>query len=102
MLIICSIIVFVVGMCAAADACHGNSTQAWAGVYGLAEHIATFRQTVKHTSEVKLVVKSQVVEFGLTDLNLTLARIENCTQGGPLDICGICNFVSVILCNCAK
>lgn len=26
------------------------------------------------------------VEFGLTNLNLTLERLDNCTSGGPLDI----------------
>jgi hypothetical protein len=37
-----------------------------------------------------LAQAQSVVNFGPTNLNLTLQRLDNCTQGGPLDICSIC------------
>ena len=46
------------------------------------------------SENVDIKVAAEVVPFGKTNLNLTLARIENCTKGGPLDICGICEIVS--------
>jgi len=33
---------------------------------------------------------SERVAFGPTNLNFTLSRFDNCTTGGPLDICTLC------------
>lgn len=52
------------------------------------------RDNLTMSENVELNITAQVVPFGPTNLNLTLARVENCTKGGPLDICGICEVVS--------
>ena len=33
---------------------------------------------------------SAIVPFGPTELNITFARWDNCTEGGDLDICTLC------------
>jgi len=35
-----------------------------------------------------------VIPFGPTNLNITLQRLNNCTTGGPLDICRICAILN--------
>jgi len=40
-----------------------------------------------------LAVSSTVIDFGPTDLNATLGRWDNCTSGGQLDICTICEVL---------
>ena len=45
------------------------------------------------TSILSITAVSQVVDFGDTDLNYTLARFNNCTEGGILDICTFCKVL---------
>jgi len=52
------------------------------------------RETLKPSATVEMQTASDVVEFGMTDLNLTLARLDNCTRGGPLDICTFCMILN--------
>jgi hypothetical protein len=40
-----------------------------------------------------LAVASTIVDFGPTDMNATLGRFDNCTSGGELDICTICEVL---------
>jgi len=54
------------------------------------QKIATAMTT---SSTVSIKAASRVVEFGPTDLNYTLARFDNCTRGGPLDICTLCKAI---------
>ena len=54
------------------------------------------RNDLKMSQNVSLKVAAQVVPFGETNGNLTLARVENCTKGGPIDICTLCRVVSVL------
>ena len=42
---------------------------------------------------VSIKAFSQVIPFGPTDLNATLARFDDCTDGGPLDICTLCRIL---------
>jgi len=51
------------------------------------------RATLSPVSSVDMTSAYSYVDFGFTQLNLTLSRIENCTQGGPLDICTICQIL---------
>lgn len=60
----------------------------------IAKAVMDTRNNLTMSENIDLKVTAQVVPFGPTNLNLTLARVENCTQGGPLDICGICEVVS--------
>jgi len=55
--------------------------------------IATRESLNATTSTLSITAVSQVVEFGDTDLNYTLARFNNCTQGGILDICSFCKVL---------
>lgn len=65
----------------------------------IANEVQKIRGGIKTSDTVGLQSYSMVVPFGETDLNLTLARVENCTHGGPLDICSLCEAVSA-LCAC--
>ena len=60
----------------------------------IAKAVMETRNNLTMSENVELNITAQVVPFGTTNLNLTLARVENCTKGGPLDICGICEVVS--------
>ena len=55
------------------------------------------RNDLKMSQNVIMKVAAQVVPFGETNGNLTLARVENCTKGGPIDICTLCRVVSVFV-----
>jgi len=56
----------------------------------LANAVLQTRQSTSVSNNVNLKAASQVVPFGPTDLNATLARFFNCTHGGPIDICTFC------------
>jgi len=59
----------------------------------IGKKITEVRTTLRPTSQVTIQAAQIQVNFGLTQTNLTLARIDNCTQGGPLDICTICSIL---------
>lgn len=62
----------------------------WLNISGAAKIAAAVEQTrasLKPTTTIDIKVASAIVPFGMTNLNLSLARLDNCTQGGPLDIC---------------
>ena len=48
------------------------------------------RDSITPSKDVKITSASAIIPFGPTDLNATLGRFNNCTHGGPLDICTIC------------
>ena len=62
----------------------------------IATAIMNARNNIKTSQNVTIKVAAQVIPFGETNGNLTLARVENCTKGGPLDICTICRVVSCV------
>jgi len=55
--------------------------------------VAQTRATLKPTSIIQMQSANARVNFGMTQLNLTLSRLDNCTTGGPLDICAICEVL---------
>jgi len=74
------------GMCDDAPAFVGSGV--------MADAVMNIRTELKTTSSsVEFKAFSQTVEFGLANLNWTLARFDNCTVGGPLDICSICKIL---------
>ncbi|XP_065846557.1 neutral ceramidase A-like [Oscarella lobularis] len=76
----------------AGSACAGKPNYAGAPV--IASAVQRLRDDTPVTSDdVGLVSASTVVDFGETQGNLTLARVANCTQGGPLDICSLCRVL---------
>lgn len=58
----------------------------------MAQMVQTVRESLKPSQNVSMMAYSNIVEFGPTDLNATLGRMDNCTHGGPLDICTFCEF----------
>jgi hypothetical protein len=60
----------------------------------MANEVMEVRSSLQTTqSEVQFKAFSQTVEFGLANVNFTLARFDNCTSGGPLNICTICRIL---------
>ncbi len=45
------------------------------------------------TADVAVATASQEVDMGRGDLNYTLARFDNCTHGGFLDMCTVCRLL---------
>jgi len=64
------------------------------GAQNIAEAVQQVRTSLKPTNQVTMQYASQVIPFGMTNLNITLQRFDNCTSGGPLDICFICIILS--------
>jgi len=62
----------------------------YVGSHKMANAVENVYNSLKPTSNVDLHVYSYLLPFGETNLNYTLARFNNCTHGGPLDICTIC------------
>ncbi|KAL9654538.1 hypothetical protein ABK040_006603 [Willaertia magna] len=48
------------------------------------------RANIQTFNQMDLKVSSRLIDFGPTNLNLTLQRVGNCTTGGILDVCSIC------------
>lgn len=59
----------------------------------IAQAVMKTRANTKTAADAEFKVESQVVQFGPTILNATLQRFENCTSGGPLDICTLCEAI---------
>jgi len=59
----------------------------------MANAVKEVRSSLNPTNVVAIKASTNVVEFGPTDLNATLGRFDNCTTGGPLDICSICSVL---------
>jgi len=60
------------------------------GAMNMSAAVIALWQTLTPTTNVQIAASSQIIDFGPTDLNYTLARFNNCTSGGTLDICTIC------------
>jgi len=70
-----------------------NNEPLFVGSVKMADEVEKVWQTIKTTSSVEMATYSYTVPFGETDLNYTLERFNNCTHGGPLDICTICTIL---------
>jgi len=59
----------------------------------IAAAVAKTRSSLKPTNvNIQIEAHSEFIGFGVTDLNATFQRFDNCTDGGPLDICTFCEF----------
>ena len=72
-------------------ACQGAPS--FAGSKTLSDAVYALRNATQTEIDIEIEAKSVIVNFGKTDMNLTLERVSNCTSGGFLDICGICKFL---------
>jgi len=63
------------------------------GAPTFARAVMSVRNSLKPTTDVGFVTYSKIIPFGETKLNITLQRFDNCTMGGPLDICSICTIL---------
>jgi len=77
------------------DMCAGGTETSDDFVGGklLAERVVAARAKLSPTADATLTTAFHATSFGPTSMNLTLGRIGNCTQGGPLDICSFCKFL---------
>lgn len=73
------------------EACSGKPS--FKGSPVIAQAVMKERAQLNPTTQVRLSVYSYFDYFGPTNLNATLARFDNCTSGGPIDICSFCEAV---------
>eukprot|EP01119_Soliformovum_irregulare_P005626 TRINITY_DN17381_c0_g1_i1.p1 TRINITY_DN17381_c0_g1~~TRINITY_DN17381_c0_g1_i1.p1 ORF type:complete len:487 (+),score=136.37 TRINITY_DN17381_c0_g1_i1:22-1461(+) len=59
----------------------------------IADAVQKIWKSLNPTNQVSIIANSVELDFGPTNLNATFQRFDNCTTGGPLDICGICSFI---------
>jgi hypothetical protein len=70
-----------------------NNAPEFVGADLIAATIQAERYNLKPTGQITLQHYAQAVPFGHTNLNITFARVGNCSEGGILDICGICRYL---------
>ncbi|EGD78316.1 hypothetical protein PTSG_09383 [Salpingoeca rosetta] len=75
----------------APQTCQGKPN--YNGAPTIANAIIKTRKAIKPSANATFRIASEVVPFGPTNLNVTLQRFENCTSGGPLDICTLCEVI---------
>jgi len=73
------------GMCNSAPNFNGSTIMANT-VVGLRSNITTY-------STIDFEGVTQYVPFGPTNLNATFQRFDNCSTGGPLDVCTLCRIL---------
>jgi len=70
-----------------------NSAPNFNGSNEMAQAVENLWSSIQPINQLSINVASATVSFGPTDLNATLGRFDNCTSGGPLDICSICEVL---------
>ncbi|KNC56090.1 uncharacterized protein AMSG_02103 [Thecamonas trahens ATCC 50062] len=75
--------------------CNGGSESESNFVGGklMADRVVARRAALSPTADVTITTAFVQNPLGKTDMNLTLARMANCTRGGPLDICSFCEIL---------
>lgn len=73
------------------QACSGAPN--FLGGITMANTVMAIRTNTTTSKTANITASSVQFDMGLTQTNWTLARNENCTQGGPFDICSICAIV---------
>eukprot|EP00047_Mylnosiga_fluctuans_P005565 m.241238 g.241238 ORF g.241238 m.241238 type:complete len:464 (+) comp13811_c0_seq1:57-1448(+) len=73
------------------EVCDGKPNYKGAPI--IAAKVKEVRDSIKPSPDAQVAGYSEVVHFGPTNMNLTFARFDNCTSGGPLDICTICRIL---------
>jgi hypothetical protein len=72
--------------------CNYDTLPNFKGSYIIADLIMGAIKNMNNlTDDVNVFVAHHNTDFGPTNLNLTLARVANCTQGGILDVCSWCS-----------
>jgi len=71
-----------------------NNPPNFSGGKVIGSKVSEIRATLKPSDTLSIAAHSHTLDFGLTQLNLTLARVGDCKSGGPLDICSICFFLN--------
>eukprot|EP01095_Lingulamoeba_sp_RSL-Kostka_P010630 TRINITY_DN3864_c0_g1_i1.p1 TRINITY_DN3864_c0_g1~~TRINITY_DN3864_c0_g1_i1.p1 ORF type:complete len:468 (+),score=190.18 TRINITY_DN3864_c0_g1_i1:25-1428(+) len=69
-----------------------NNKPNYDGAVTIANVVKETREKIDVVSEGDIFVYSYEYDFGQMLTNWTLAREKNCTHGGPLDICTICEI----------
>jgi hypothetical protein len=64
------------------------------GSVKLSNAVVATHAKIKPSANVSLAISFVEADFGLTNLNLTLERVGNCSHGGPLEICTICHYLN--------
>jgi len=59
----------------------------------MANTVVALRANITAYSTIDFQGVTQYVPFGPTNLNATLQRFDNCSTGGPLDICTFCRII---------
>jgi len=70
-----------------------DSAPIFVGSGVIATAVANLRSSIKTYDTADIVGNSKYVPFGMTDLNATFSRFDNCTNGGYLDICTFCAWL---------
>lgn len=70
-------------------ACSGVTCE-FEGKYAIASAVSETYKSIDVSNSLTIGLASSLVSFGPTQLNITLQRWDNCTQGGELDLCSIC------------
>jgi len=70
-----------------------NQEPLFVGSRKMADAVQKVWTGIKTVPSINMQTYSYTVPFGETDLNYTLSRFNNCTHGGPLDICTLCEIL---------
>merc|ERR1711991_108500 len=70
-----------------------NNPPNFTGPGNFSSAIQALRENITTFTEIELQTAALIAPFGPTNLNFTFSRFENCTTGGPLDVCGICEIL---------
>ena len=68
----------------------------YAGAPTIADAVLDTRQNITTSKNISIQTFASNIDFGPTILNATLARFFNCTSGGPLDVCSICEIIGCV------
>lgn len=70
-----------------------NNMPNYDGGHTIANTAMSVRAGLQTYTDGVIQTASATIEYGHTQTNWTLARNLNCTSGGPLDICSICEII---------
>ena len=73
--------------------CDAGTETPLAGGKILGDAVLSTRAQTATAASAGIAAASVIVPFGPTNLNVTFERFNNCTHGGPLDVCGVCKVL---------
>ncbi len=76
------------------DLCRGDP-QTWTGPPIIGKAVLAAAESLSPSAEAKLSSATKSVDFGPVIFNATLAstRFDNCSSGGPIDVCTLCRVL---------